>query len=77
MTTEPDTIAADLLHGADQIAAFLGGKWNRNKVYIARLRGSLPIRSKEGMGVYALKSELRAALTAPETLRLNSGTLKG
>lgn len=68
MTTEPEPLNADLLQGADEIAAFLGGKWNRNRVYIAKNRGQLPIRSKDGFGVYAFKSELRAALMAPETL---------
>ncbi len=63
-----DSIAADLLEGAEAIAEFLGGKWNANRVYIAKNRGTLPIRSRPGMGVYAFKSELRAALTAPETL---------
>lgn len=70
--TEPDTIAADLLQGADAIAEYLGGKWNSNKVYIAKSRRTLPIRSMEGMGVYAFKSELRTALMAPETLNRRS-----
>lgn len=68
MTTEAEPLAADLLEGAEAIAAFLGGKWNARRVYNARERGQLPIRHRPGMGLYAFRSELRAALTAPETL---------
>jgi hypothetical protein len=68
MSTKTESIAADLLEGAEEIAAFLGGKWNANRVYIARSRETLPIRSKAGVGIYAFKSELWAALEAPETL---------
>lgn len=68
MTAEAAPLSADLLEGADAIAEYLGGKWNPNRVYMAKHRHTLPIRTIPGMGIYALKSELRAALTAPETL---------
>ena len=37
-------------------------------IRLADLAGALQIRSKDGFGVYAFKSELRVALMAPETL---------
>jgi hypothetical protein len=65
----PDTaIANDYLEGAASIAAFLGPTWNERKVYHAREAGSLPIRRKPGIGLYAFRSELLAALKAPDTL---------
>lgn len=64
----PDDIADDYISGADQIAAFLGKQWTTRKVYHAREVSSLPIRRKQGIGLYAFKSELLAALKAPDTL---------
>ncbi len=61
-------IADDYLEGADDIAAFLGPRWNSQKVYHARRLMTLPIRRKAGIGLYAFKSELLDALKAPETL---------
>jgi hypothetical protein len=68
MTTEAEPVAADLLEGAEQIAAYLGAKWNANRVYQAKHRKTLPIRTMPGLGIYAFRSELRAALMVPETL---------
>jgi hypothetical protein len=62
------TLADDYLEGAGEIAAFLGPKWTERKVYHAREVKALPIRRKEGLGLYAFGSELTAALKAPETL---------
>ena len=60
-------MADDRLDGAAAIATYLGRKprW----VYQAREYGwGVPIRKREGVGVYAFKSELDAWLRAPETL---------
>lgn len=59
---------ADKLEGVEAIAAFLGPEWTERRVYRAREVGSLPIRRKPGIGLYAFRSELCAALKAPETL---------
>ena len=67
-------VATDYLEGAASIAAFLGPTWNERKVYHARELGTLPIRRKAGIGLYAFRSELLAALKAPDTLNpLTSG----
>ncbi len=64
--------ADDCLNGIEAIAAFLtdtlGRTWTSRQVRYARERGSLPIRQKETLGVYAFKSELLAALKAPDSL---------
>jgi hypothetical protein len=66
---QPDaTVAGDYLEGADAIARFLGPSWTDRRVYHAREVKALPIRRKPGIGLYAFKSELEAALKAPETL---------
>lgn len=57
----------DMLEGADAIAAFLGSDWNARRVYHAREVNALPIRKKPLVGIYAFRSELLAALKAPET----------
>ena len=57
----------DRLDGAEAIAAYLSRKprW----VYQAREDGwSVPIRKRDGLGIYAFKSELDAWMRAPETL---------
>lgn len=61
------------LQGAPAIAAFLcetlhSDVWTVRKVRHAREKGTLPIRQKEGIGLYAFGDELLAALTTPETL---------
>jgi hypothetical protein len=61
-------IAEDYLEGAVEIAVFLGPKWTERKVRHAREVKALPIRKKEGIGLYAFKSELMAALKSPESL---------
>jgi hypothetical protein len=66
--TEIPDLADDYLEGASAIAKFLGPDWTERRVYRARDVGALPIRRKPGIGLYAFQSELRAALTAPETL---------
>lgn len=60
-------LADDKLEGAAAIAAFLG--WRERKVYQAREQGwSVPIRKREGLGLYAFKSELEAWLRDETTL---------
>ena len=65
---ETPPLNEDLLEGAAAIAQFLGGRWNINRVHLAKHRRTLPIRSRRGMGLYAFKSELTAFLRAPEAL---------
>jgi hypothetical protein len=61
------TPAEDRLDGAGAIATYLG--WNKKKVYNAwELRWSVPIRKRDGLGLYAFKTELDAWMKAPETL---------
>jgi hypothetical protein len=57
---------ADCLGGVEAIAKFLG--WPIRKVRYARETGALPIRVKPGVGLYAFKSEIVAALKTPDTL---------
>lgn len=57
----------DRLDGAAAIAQHLG--WTERKVYQARERGwSVPIRKRDGMGLYAFRSELDAWMKDPATL---------
>ena len=65
-------VAQDYLDGASAIAAFLGPAWTGRRVYHAREIGALPIRRRAGLGLYAFKSELTAALRAPSTLPTKS-----
>ena len=59
--------AGDRLDGAQAIANHLG--WAERKVYRAREEGwTTPIRKRDGLGLYAFKSELDDWLTAEETL---------
>ena len=58
----------DYLEGAQAIARYLGPPWTERKVYHARETNALPIRRKQGIGLYAFKSELLAALKSPDTL---------
>lgn len=61
----------DRLDSAVAIAEYLGwpGQEGVKKVYRARERKwSIPIRKREGMGVYAFKSELDSWLKAEESL---------
>lgn len=60
--------ADDYLEGAGAIATFLGGVWDEKKVYHARRMAMLPIRKLRGSLVYAFKSEMEAAMRAPEAL---------
>lgn len=59
-------LSDEYLEGVDQIAKYLG--WNTRKVRYARETGALPIRVKNGVGIYAFKSEILAALKTPDTL---------
>lgn len=59
-------ISGEYLEGVDAIANYLG--WNARKVRYARETGALPIRVKNGVGLYAFKSEILAALKTPDTL---------
>lgn len=72
-----EQVASDLLEGAAAIAEFFGWtgateearKAGERKVRHLRERASgCPIRKREGLGIYALRSELQAWLTADETL---------
>ncbi len=67
-------LSDDYLDGVEAIATFMG--WTARKVRYARETGALPIRAKHGIGLYAFKSELIAALKTPATLssRLANGT---
>ena len=69
LTKEDDadqSIQDDYLGGITEIAQFLG--WNPRRVRYARETGALPIRVKNGVGLYAFKSEILAALKTPDTL---------
>jgi hypothetical protein len=77
MTIEPQLHGTEFVHastelgneyleGVDAIAKYLG--WNARKVRYARESGALPIRVKSGVGLYAFKSEILAALKTPDTL---------
>lgn len=59
-----DTLAADILRGADDIAAFTG--LERSAVYYAIRKGCLPI-FRIGGGVFARKSTLLAWVSAQES----------
>jgi hypothetical protein len=61
------SISDDMLEGVDEIAAFLGHKWTPQRVYNARRNNSLPIRKRAGIGLYAFKTELSAALREPDS----------
>jgi hypothetical protein len=59
-------LSADYLEGVETIASFLG--WSARRVRYARETGALPIRVKNGVGLYAFKSEILAALKTADTL---------
>lgn len=65
MNSEP-RLSIDYLEGVEAIANYLG--WSVRKVRYARETGALPIRVKNGVGLYAFKSEILAALKTPDTL---------
>lgn len=65
-----EDLASDYLDGVTAIIAYLGPPWTLRKIRYARETGALPIRMKRGVGLYAFKSELVAALRAPDTLPL-------
>lgn len=64
----PEATITDFLGGANAIAEFLGPGWTTRKVYHARESGALPIRRRQGLGIYAFRSELAVALKDPDTL---------
>lgn len=66
MVEAPGEFGDEYLEGVDAIANYLG--WNARKVRYARETGALPIRVKNGVGLYAFKSEILAALKTPDTL---------
>jgi hypothetical protein len=66
-----DAAMNEYLGGVPAIARFLG--WPARKVRYARETGALPIRVKTGVGLYAFKSELIAALKTTGTLGQNPG----
>ncbi len=55
---QENDLADDLLEGADEIAAFMGPKWNRRRVFYAAERKYLPI-FRFGNRLSARKSTLR------------------
>lgn len=64
---EPPPPAADLIEGVAAIAQYLG--WTQRKVYRAREQGwDIPIRKRDGLGIYAFRSELQAWLHDDATL---------
>jgi len=66
-----ETFADDKLEGAQAIAEFLGyeGEEGARKVRHLRARArGCPIRKRQGLGIYAFKSELSAWLKGEETL---------
>jgi hypothetical protein len=65
-SAEASGLTDEYLEGADAIARYLG--WNIRKVRYARETRALPIRAKHGIGLYAFKSEILAALKTPDTL---------
>lgn len=60
------SISDDMIVGTDRIAQFLG--WTKRQVLYAREQKALPIRFRRGVGIYAFKSELVAALKAGDSL---------
>jgi hypothetical protein len=65
-------VSDDKLEGATSIATFLG--WKERKVYQAREQGwTVPIRKRDGVGLYAFKSELEAWLRDDTTLPVRPG----
>lgn len=65
---ELSPITDDILVGVKAITKFLHPAYNPRQVRYARDTGALPIRKKPGLGIYAFKSELLAALYAPSSL---------
>ncbi|WP_309628771.1 hypothetical protein [Brevundimonas sp.] len=66
-TADPASVAEDLLEGVQAIAGFLN--WSARKVYRAREEGwTIPIRKREGLGLYAFRSELEIWLKDASTL---------
>ncbi|MFY0400840.1 hypothetical protein [Brevundimonas naejangsanensis] len=62
-----DDQANDRLDGASAIARYLGKK--ERWVYLAREQGwAVPIRKREGFGLYAFRSELDAYLRGDDSL---------
>lgn len=75
-----DMPRGDYLEGAVAIAAFLQRElgsdlWTERRVRHARDTGTLPIRKKDGIGLYAFGHELLGALKAPETLPVSAPAL--
>lgn len=66
--SQSPSISDDMLNGVEQIVEFLGDQWNPRRVRYAREKRALPIRVKPGLGLYAFKSELIAALHSPDGL---------
>ena len=66
--TDMPVIANDFLDGVEAITGYLGDGWNERRIRHARTTGALPIRKKQGIGVYAFKSELTAALRGTDSL---------
>jgi len=72
-TSANSDAAAVYLEGAAEISAFLTRElgtehWTERRVRHARVIGALPIRQRDGIGLYAFGSELLDALRDPDTL---------
>jgi hypothetical protein len=67
------SISEDFLGGVNAIVTFLGHPWTVRRVRYARETRALPIRVKRGIGLFAFKTELLAALRAPDSLPQPSG----
>lgn len=77
-----ERLGDDLLDGAEAIARELGwtngeGKWHTRRVYHLREKGCPAIRRREGLGVYAFRSELLDWLKGSDDLRNGGGNTAG
>lgn len=64
-------VSEDLLQGVEAIASYIG--ISVRQVRYARERGALPVRHKDGFGIYALKSELLDSLRDDDSLPSDRG----
>ena len=77
-----ERLGDDLLDGAEAIARELGwtngrGKWHTRRVYHLREKGCPVIRRREGLGVYAFRSELLEWLKGNDGRRNWEGNITG
>ncbi len=77
-----ECLGDDLLDGAEAIARELGwtngkGKWHTRRVYHLREKGCPAIRRREGVGVYAFRSELLDWLKGSDGRRSGAANIAG